>query len=108
MGDGACPPWPLSSSQVRSERPLFSSNPELDNLVSPEPPTVLPSVLPSVASGLVGRAGRRPPDTRPQVAIAAAHRQSSAASSLGTQIRCSEFKSESCRILQGCGEDSVR
>lgn len=27
------PPWSLSSSQVRSERPLFSSNPELDNLV---------------------------------------------------------------------------
>ncbi|ELK18605.1 Homeobox protein Meis3, partial [Pteropus alecto] len=41
------------AKQVRSERPLFSSNPELDNLVSPEPPTVLPSVLPSVASGLM-------------------------------------------------------
>nr|XP_044615946.1 homeobox protein Meis3 isoform X5 [Equus asinus] len=32
-GASQCPPWPLSSSQVRSERPLFSSNPELDNLM---------------------------------------------------------------------------
>ncbi|XP_058385688.1 homeobox protein Meis3 isoform X2 [Diceros bicornis minor] len=32
-GDRTCPPWPLSSSQVCSERPLFSSNPELDNLM---------------------------------------------------------------------------
>uniref|UniRef100_A0A671F6L2 Meis homeobox 3 n=1 Tax=Rhinolophus ferrumequinum TaxID=59479 RepID=A0A671F6L2_RHIFE len=33
VGDKMCPPRPLSSSQVRSERPLFSSNPELDNLM---------------------------------------------------------------------------
>lgn len=57
-GHRMCPPWPFSSSQVRSERPLFSSNPELDNLVRPGPPTIPSSaqgspVLPSIALGLV-------------------------------------------------------
>lgn len=73
-GDKMCPPRPLSSSQVRSERPLFSSNPELDNLVRPGPPTMLPSLrgspgLPSIALGLVGGAERRPPDPCSQIVI---------------------------------------
>lgn len=53
-GHGTRPPRTLSSSQVRSERPLFSSNPELDNLVRPAPsPMPLPPVPPSKALGLV-------------------------------------------------------
>lgn len=73
-GDRMCPPLPLSFSQVRSERPLFSSNPELDNLVRPGPsPTPPPPrgspVPPSVALGLIVGAERRPRDPHPQIVI---------------------------------------
>lgn len=83
-GDRMCPPWPLSFSQVRSERPLFSSNPELDNLVRPGPsPTPSPprgSPVPlSIALGLVVGAKRRPPGPRPQIVIIVAHLQCSVA-----------------------------
>lgn len=36
-GGGTTLPGLSSPSQIRSERPLFSSNPELDNLVRPRP-----------------------------------------------------------------------
>lgn len=60
---GCALPLPLSFSQVRSERPLFSSNPELDNLVRPWalPNTLLQESLlfhPLVAVGLIVGAER--------------------------------------------------